>query len=544
MVDISTSQNNTSDKVTQLPDALQKAVIYTRVSDIKQVREGDGLASQETRCREYAKYKHYDVVEVFCDKGVSGGLIDRPGMLTMIAFLKKHQNQNFIVIIDDISRLARGLEAHLQLRSSLNDAGGKLESPSIEFGEDSDSILVENLLASVAQHHRQKNGEQTKNRMRARVQNGYWVFQTPLGYKFEKTKEHGKLLVRDEPVASIIAEALEGYAAGRFDSPSEVKRFLDNQLAYPKNKKGEVHLSRIGDLLSRTLYAGYITYEPWNIHLQPAKHEPLISLETWQINQNKRLGRANDPSNKKAPIRKDTSSDFPLRGFVKCCDCDRPMTASWSKGSKGGMYGYYFCQTKGCESYRKNIRKDIIEEDFEALLHGIQPAQEAFQVLRSMLEDLWEDRRAKVKAITCKINSEIDKLEDKASQVMSRLLSTTSPTLITAYEGEIQRIEENKLVLVEKAVKSGQPLKPFEEIYRTSLEFLLSPWKLWASNNIIERRTLLRLAFTGRIAYCRNKGYRTQETAMLFNVLKDIKSLASTNSAIPANMNWLNHWLT
>lgn len=30
----------------------QKAVIYCRVSSKKQVREGDGLRSQETRCRE------------------------------------------------------------------------------------------------------------------------------------------------------------------------------------------------------------------------------------------------------------------------------------------------------------------------------------------------------------------------------------------------------------------------------------------------------------------------------------------------------------
>jgi len=57
-----------------------------------------------------------------------------------------------------------------------------LESPSIEFGEDSDSILVEHLLASVSQHQRQKNGEQTRNRMRARLQGGYWVLNAPMGY--------------------------------------------------------------------------------------------------------------------------------------------------------------------------------------------------------------------------------------------------------------------------------------------------------------------------------------------------------------------------
>ena len=46
-------------------EPIQKAIIYARVSGVKQVREGDGLASQETRCREYAKYKNYEIIEVF-----------------------------------------------------------------------------------------------------------------------------------------------------------------------------------------------------------------------------------------------------------------------------------------------------------------------------------------------------------------------------------------------------------------------------------------------------------------------------------------------
>ena len=122
-----------------------KAVIYCRVSSQKQAKEGDGLGSQETRCREYARHKGYEVVQAFRDEGVSGGIIDRPSMKAMLAFLKKQSRKEpHIGIIDDISRLARGLEAHIQLRTAIGEAGGKLESPSIEFGEDSDSRLVEN----------------------------------------------------------------------------------------------------------------------------------------------------------------------------------------------------------------------------------------------------------------------------------------------------------------------------------------------------------------------------------------------------------------
>lgn len=177
----------------------QIAVIYARVSGTKQVREGDGLASQETRCREFASYKKYDVVRVFADD-MSGKFAKRPQMDAMLSFLRKNRKQNPVVIIDDISRLARGLEAHMQLRASISKAGGQLESPSIEFGDDPDSIMVENLLATVAQHQREKNGQQTINRMRGRMMNGYWSFYPPVGYHFEKVDGYGKLAVSQRVV--------------------------------------------------------------------------------------------------------------------------------------------------------------------------------------------------------------------------------------------------------------------------------------------------------------------------------------------------------
>ena len=149
----------------------------------------------------------------------------------------------------------------------IGDAGGVLVSPSIEFGEDSDSQLVENLLASVSQHQRQKNGEQTINRMRARMQNGYWVHQAPVGYRYERESGHGKILVRDEPNASVLQEALEGYASGRFETQVEVKRFLERQPSFPKDlPNGEIRNQRITDMLTRVVYAGYIESPGWGRH--------------------------------------------------------------------------------------------------------------------------------------------------------------------------------------------------------------------------------------------------------------------------------------
>jgi site-specific DNA recombinase len=50
----------------------QKAVIYCRVSSQQQVTQGSGLESQETRCKNYAASKNYEVAAVFKEEGISG----------------------------------------------------------------------------------------------------------------------------------------------------------------------------------------------------------------------------------------------------------------------------------------------------------------------------------------------------------------------------------------------------------------------------------------------------------------------------------------
>src|SRR5690606_38150968 len=116
----------------------QKAVIYCRVSSKKQVREGDGLRSQETRCLEHAAYKGYEVVAVFTDN-ITGGEKQRHGMVGLLKCQKAHRKEGCVVIIDHLDRFARDIRGHWDLRDLLTEAGARLESPTMEFGYDADS---------------------------------------------------------------------------------------------------------------------------------------------------------------------------------------------------------------------------------------------------------------------------------------------------------------------------------------------------------------------------------------------------------------------
>lgn len=194
----------------------KRAVIYCRVSDVKQKINGHGLESQEVRCVDYAQRSGYEIVRIFKDDA-TGGIHDRPEFMNMLTYIAAHKATPHVVIVDDINRISRSIAVHIKFRDRLSEMGASFETPTMKFGDSADDRMVENMLVNVAEYQRLKNAEQTTNRMWGRLKNGYWVFQAPTGYKYQKVGSHGKMLVRDEPIASIIREALEGYASGRFE---------------------------------------------------------------------------------------------------------------------------------------------------------------------------------------------------------------------------------------------------------------------------------------------------------------------------------------
>ncbi|MFC6199191.1 recombinase family protein [Ponticaulis profundi] len=492
----------------------QKAVAYVRVSSLAQVRKGQGAESQAARCAEFARMKGYEIVRVFEDKAVSGSLVERPGMKTMLAYLRKHRRDQIRVIIDDISRLARDLTAHLKLRTSISEAGGVLESPSIEFGEDSDSQLIEHLLASVSAHARNKNAEQTRNRMEARIRSGFYPFAAPWGFRHERVEGMGKTLVRDEPLASIIQEAFEGLASGRFQSKTEIMRFFETFPEFPRGNNGRVHLQRVHDLLNRVLYGGMVERPEWGVSLRPGKHEGLVSFETFQKAHERLNGRAY------AATRADLNQDFPLRGTVVCACCSKNMTASWSTSKTGKKHAYYMCFNKACDEYRKSIKRDDLEGAFEKLLQKLTPGKQLIDLVTVMFKDAWSQQAGQAKAALRSVEDSIKKIDADIASLLDRIVTATNESVINAYERRIESLEKEKLLLSEKLSQQPQKDRPFEEMFELTMRFLSSPYNLWKKGDYIARQTVLRLVLSSPLAYDRKSGFRTPDISNIFRGLK------------------------
>ena len=170
-----------------------KAVLYCRVSSRQQEVEGHGLVSQETRCREYAIARGYEVVAVFPDTISGGGdFMKRPGMVAVLSFVDAQPNESFVVIFDDLKRFARDTRFHLDLREAFRNRGVMIECLNYRMGNTAEDKFLETIMAAQGELERLQNGRQVAQKMKARMQAGFWIHKAPIGYRFETIKGRGK----------------------------------------------------------------------------------------------------------------------------------------------------------------------------------------------------------------------------------------------------------------------------------------------------------------------------------------------------------------
>ncbi len=514
---ISKTETNTAADVTDpSPKPQRKALLYCRVSSTKQKTHGHGLDSQELRCRQYANDQGYEMAGVFPDDASGGGdFMARPGMVALLRYLDANPLEQFVVIFDDLKRFARDTAFHLKLREALTLRGASVECLNFKFEDTPEGRFIETILAAQGELERRQNRRQVIQKMRARTMAGYYCQRHPVGYVYQKQAEHGRILTPKEPEASIIREALEGYACGRFETAAEVARFLGGYPSIVKTRTGSVRRQMATDILKRPIYAGYIHYPNWGVEMLKGKHEALISLEIWHAIQERLEGRKN------ITARSDIREDFPLRNYVACAHCGNAYTSSWSKG-RSRHYGYYTCQTDGCTFKNKSIRKESIEGDFAALIRRMQPAPALFRAAKAMFADIWNARASNETIRRQELRQELSGIERKISNLVERVIGTQSDALITAYEGEIKKLELRKAVLTEQSQTALKPLKSFDQAFGTAMEFLGKPWRIWEQGSFAQRRVLLRLALPNALQYDKEHGFSNHDLALPFKALEDL----------------------
>ncbi len=514
-------KSNTGSSFGKTPPTCERAVIYCRVSSDRQASEGHGLEAQEQRCREYAARKGYAVDAVFKDIYTGGGdFMERPDMRNLIAFLDKHPYRNYVVIFDDMKRLARDVKAHFELRAELRARNAIPASPNHIFDESPEGGFVELIMAGQGELERKQNRMQVIQKMKARLELGYWAFCARKGYTMTKDSVHGKLAVPNTE-SIILKRAMEDFAHGVLVRKIDVCRFLVEQ-GFWKGQRPEKYIDKLSEMLRDCFYAGDIEYLPWEVERRKGKHEGIISLETHELIQ-KRLRR--EGLGKR--IRLDLSPDFPLRGLLICAHCGTGhITGAWSKGRKG-RYPYYACQNRACAYYGKSIRKADIEEKFDDLLKRNALKDEVTKVLNPIFDRVWKEETDAVKKREAESKREQMRLEEKAKRLTDMIIGAHSEAIKRTYERQLE-VTANEIEAVEE--KTGGKID-WTVPYRTALDkatgLLKNPHSIWQKLELADQHKLFHFMFEQKLPYHRTDGYRTAQIACATRLFEEFATASS-----------------
>jgi len=503
------------------PDTLKpEALIYARVSSERQKKEGHGLDSQEHRCREYAITNGYVVEKVFSDSSSGGGdFMERPAMADLLAYIDSKPHKEYTVIFDDLKRFARDTAFHLKLRTTLKARNATPKCLNFIFEDTPEGQFVETIMAAGNELERQQNRRQVIQKQKARLERGYWPFFPPPGYANQPDAIHGRILTPNK-LGLIIKEALEGFSSGRFQEQTDVLNFL-RQRDFRNGKK--IHLSTVKRLLTRIIYAGYIEYPDWEVSRRKAHHEALIMLETYEKNQDRLNGKATVRTGKR------TREDFPLRGFLICSHCPNPYTASWTTKPKGYRRGYYRCNQPGCPFKGKSIEKSVVEKDFDALLKRIKPKVEVMDLTKAIFMKKWEDRVSINNQRKDELVKELGSIEEQVSALSIRAAQAKSEQLANAYENEIEKLHNKKLLLQERIGSSVKVIskKSFETALNQVFDILKDPYTAWSKGDFGFKKVVLKVVFAAPVVYNKNSGF---ETAILSLPLRVFELFTTSKS--------------
>jgi site-specific DNA recombinase len=366
-----------------LNPAVPGALVYIRVSTEEQQRRNvANLPTQEKKAREHGSRHSLPVLKVFSDEE-SGRTPAREGLQKLLDYCREHRGRVSHVIVADLSRLARNVADQGMLIGRLADMGVTLlsvDEPHID--RTAAGKLSANLLGSVNQFYSDVLSERVRYRMGEAVKAGRFVWRAPLGYRNVQVNGTKNLAI-DAERAPMIRKAFELLATGSYKTDAVLKAV--NAMGLRTVRGNAVAPQSFSQMIRNPVYMGWIHSGENKVK---GNFEALVSEELFITVQDILNG-------KRVPVpHKRVSEDFPLRGFVRCAKCDRPLTAAWAQGRGRKKYARYWCYNKACK--RVGISREGLESHFVQLLAMMQPTAELIAKLPDIAKSNWEQRSKRI----------------------------------------------------------------------------------------------------------------------------------------------------
>ncbi len=326
------------------------AATYVRVSTEDQAEHGYSLEHQRQECRRRALDLGAEDVREFGDEGVSGAVLDRPGLTALRAAVRS--GAVGLVVVYDPDRLARKLAYQLLVTDELDAAGARLEFVNFEWRNTPEGQFFYAMRGAVAQYEKEKIRERTMAGRRQKAKAGKMPSRfAAYGYRYDVDCEALAVQPAEAEVVRMIFRLLVDERLG----VNGIAKRLTQEGVRTRRGAPVWHRVVVRQILQNPVYTGTFYANRFNCegmslnkHLpieqrQPMRKRPheewipipvpaIIDAPSWQRAQ-EIMGQA------RRLMHTASRSDYLLSGLVTCGGCGLSMVGTlrnnWGKKVRG-----------------------------------------------------------------------------------------------------------------------------------------------------------------------------------------------------------------
>lgn len=496
----------------------KRASLYLRFSDVRQLGN-TSFETQEQVCRNSCLAEGYEIIDIVKNEATSASKISASNterIIELLDYCKKNKSKFDVLMVYKLDRFARSQEQHHWLRGQLMKLDIILRSATEHIDESPSGRLVEGVLAAVNEYDNEVKRERVKLALWARVESGLWPWGAPIGYmEVHEPKVKLSPRVPDDACKDVVISIFEKYSTGVVAKVDFAKELGKKKIHNFEGKWIKFSKQTIDNIINNVFYTGYVRNKEGKLIL--GKHKGLIDMALYEKCQQVQIGLSNHATRK----RQFNHPDFPLRRFVVCGECDKPLTACWAKS---GRYPYYYCRNHECSLFSVSIKKSDIESEFQTIMSKVKPADDLIPIFDAVFVKRYEQREKEIKKDYTDQLAVIQSLQkDEDYFVLSGRNNVLPPQVV---KKNVDEIEEKLAFAKIKLTEVHTEELDVNALLNFAYDFIRTVEKVWYYAPIEYKVKLQRVIFPEGLKYT-NKGFSNPKISRAFKLIGDIATSQS-----------------
>jgi site-specific DNA recombinase len=466
---------------------LIRCAIYTRKSSEEGLeQEFNSLDAQRESGELYVSSQRSEgwvcLPDRYDDGGYTGGNMERPGLKQLMTDIDAGKVD--CVVVYKVDRLSRSLLDFARIMEVFDRKKVSFVSVTQQFNTThSMGRLTLNILLSFAQFEREIISERTRDKIAATRRKGKWFGGKPiLGYDVVA----GKLVVnRDETfrVRELFAIYIETRSV-RATTEESLKRGWTTKSWTQKDgtKVGGLPLTNpyVHRVLTNVSYLGKVQHHD---QLFEGEHEAIIDPALW-----KRAATILEANGRDKGSDVRNAHNGLLKGLVRCRNCDKPMSHTFTTKAGKRTYRYYACHAAQSRGYHTCPSKSIPAEQLESF---VVDRLRALGRDRELVATILDRARAQSRELTAQ-------LEERRATLQRELRWLASDERRAGASSDSDRLAE----VAERSRQIGEQIREIEEeiadaakteLRRDQVDAAFAEFRpLWDQLSTRERTELLR----------------------------------------------------